>query len=74
MTWQSIHTAPTDRPILILLYLSLPFVGDVWDCSNRSDIPEDKLIRRRDIGGRIHSYPLNDNYKWTEIPHGWQRG
>jgi len=65
--WQPIETAPKNTPILILPIIGMGFVGDVWDCSMRSDIDQDLLVRHRLQNGMIFSMTIDQTEGWKPI-------
>ncbi len=65
--WLDISLAPKNKYIEILPEIGLPFIGDIWDCSMRNDIKEDKLARLRCWDGHIATMPVTNRLKWREL-------
>lgn len=68
--WKDIESAPRDTLILVCPNMGMPFVGDIWhkDCSKRTDIEEDELVRVRLPDGRIWSSNINWLQCWQPLP------
>ena len=67
--WRPISEAPKNTPIEILSFHGLPFIGDIWDCSMRTDIKEDLLARQRCFDGHIATMPVEWCFKWKPLSH-----
>jgi hypothetical protein len=65
--WRPIETAPIGKDIEILPEIGLYFVGDIWDCSMRTDIKEDKLARLRCWDGHIATREVGNGMKWRPL-------
>jgi len=66
--WQPMETMPRGEYILILPKMGMPFVGDIWDCKNRTDIEVVELARHRTAGGSITTYETKEIEAWAHYP------